>query len=316
MTAAEKAARPIGKGYFFRMHDYLREMLPIPRHALLAVLAAIGVVGFTTTVQGAHAILSSAAVSSVAWNVFAMLVILRLMDELKDAAIDRRLFPERPLPSGRVSERDIRISLGATASLYILANLYSPATALSALLGLGYALLMFKRFFVPALLERSLPITLATHTPIVPIIWSQAFIAAASAQGIALSDMRWRPIAFYVAMMWLAMLGWELSRKIRSAQEESEYVTYSRLLGRAGAVTLAIAVQTGAALIALLFWSRLGLGFPYLALVGFGWAVSCWGHARFLIRPDSRTSKLKPYASAFIIGLVLAQIYGFVLSRL
>ena len=316
MTAAEKAARPIGRGYFFRMHDYLREMLPIPRHALLAALAAIGVVGFTTTVQSAHAILSSAAVLSVAWNVFAMLMILRLMDELKDAAIDRRLFPERPLPSGRVSERDIRISLGATASLYILANLYSAAAAISALLVLGYALLMFKRFFAPALLERSLPITLATHTPIVPVIWSQAFIAAASAQGIALSDMRWGPIALYVAMMWLAMLGWELSRKIRSTEEESEYVTYSQLLGRAGAVTLATGVQTGAALIALFFWSHLGLGFPYLALVALGWAVSCWGHARFLIRPDRRTSKLKPYASAFIIGLVLAQIYGFALSRL
>jgi 4-hydroxybenzoate polyprenyltransferase len=316
MTAGEKAMRPIGRGYFFRMHDYLREMLPIPRHALVAALAAAGIVGFTTTVQSTRAPLSSAAVLSVGWNVLAMLVILRLMDELKDAAIDRRLFPERPLPSGRVSERDIRIGLGAMAALYMLSNLYSPATAISALVVLGYALLMFKRFFAPALLERSLPITLATHTPIVPIIWSQAFVAAASARGIPLSDMRWGLIALYVSMLWLAMLGWEISRKIRCAEEESEYVTYSQILGRAGAVKLTIGAQTGAALIGFFFWLLLGLGSPYLVLVVLGWAVSCWGHARFLIRPDRRTSRLKPYASALIIGLLLAQIYGFVLARL
>lgn len=316
MTAADKAARPIGRGYFLRMHDYLREMLPIPRHALVAALAAIGIAGFTATVQSTHAILSPAAVLSVAWNVFAMLVILRLMDELKDAAIDRRLFPQRPLSSGRVSERDIRIGLGAIASLYLLSNLYSAATTISALLVLGYSMLMFKRFFAPALLERSLPITLATHTPVVPIIWSQAFVAAASAQGILLSDLRWGLVVLYVAMLWLAMLGWELSRKIRCAEEESEYVTYSQILGRTGAVMLALGVQTGAALIGVFFWLRMSLGFAYLALVALGWTVSCWGHARFLIRPDRRTSRLKPYASALIIGLVLAQIYGFVLSRL
>jgi len=316
MTAAQKAVRPTGKGYFFRMHDYLREMLPIPRHALFAALAAIGVAGFTTTLQRAHAIQSSAAVLSVAWNVFAMLVILRLMDELKDAAIDRRLFPERPLPSGRVSERDIRISLASMASLYLLANLYSAATTISALLVLGYSMLVFKRFFAPALLERSLPITLATHTPIVPIIWSQAFVAAATAQGIALSDLHWGLVSLYVAMLWLAMLGWELSRKIRCAEEESEYVTYSQILGRTGAVMLTIGAQTGAALIGFFFWLLLDLGSPYLVLVVLGWAASCWGHARFLIRPDRRTSKLKPYASALIIGLLLAQISGFVLARL
>jgi hypothetical protein len=316
MTTGEKTALPSGRGFFLRMHDYLREMLPIPRHGLVAMLAAIGIAGFTTTVQGLQAILSPGAVLSVAWNVFAMLVILRLMDELKDAEIDRLLFPERPLPSGRVYESDIRIALGAMSALYLLFNLYSVATAASALLVLGYSGLMFKRFFAPVLLERSLPITLATHTPIVPLIWSQAFVAAASAQGIPLSDLRWRPIALYVAMLWLGMLGWELSRKIRCAEEEMQYVTYSQILGRVGAVMLAAGVQTGAALIGLFFYVRLGLERPYLALVALSWMVCCWGHARFLIRPDRRTSKLKPYAVTFLIGLVLAQAYGFVLARL
>lgn len=316
MTAPGKTALPGGRGYLLRMHNYLREMLPLPRHALVAMLAATGIAGFTATVGGARVVLPPGAVLGAAWSIFAMLVILRLMDELKDEEIDRRLFPERPLPSGRVYESDIRFTLVAMALLYLLGNLYSIETAISALLVLGYSLLMFKRFFAPALLERSLPITLATHTPVVPLIWLQAFVAAASAQGIPLPDLRWGPIALYVAMLWLGMLGWELSRKIRCPGEETEYVTYSQVLGRVGAVVLAAGVQTGAALIAVLFYLRLGLGLPYLVLVALSWAVCCWGHARFLIQPDRRTSRLKPYATAFLIGLAVAQIYGFVLARL
>lgn len=302
-------------GYLGRMHGYLREMLPLPRHALAAVLAAAGIAGFTATVQGARGVLSLGPVLGTAWSLFAMQLILRLMDELKDAAIDRRLFPERPLPSGRVFESDIRGTLAATALLYLLGNSYSVATAASALLVLGYSLLMFKRFFAPALLERSLPITLATHTPVVPLIWLQAFVAAAHLQGMPLSALRWGPVALYVAMMWLAVLGWELSRKIRCAEEETEYVTYSQIFGRAGAVAVAAGVQTGAALIGLAFYLRMGLGLPYAVLLTLSWAVCCWGHARFLFRPDRRTSRLKPYASAFLIGLTLAQVYGFVIGR-
>jgi 4-hydroxybenzoate polyprenyltransferase len=250
-----------------------------------------------------------------AWNVFAMLLILRLMDELKDKEIDRRLFPQRPLPCGRVLESDIRASLGAAITLYLLANVHSAAAFVSASVVLGYALLMFKRFFAAELLRRSLPVTLATHTPIVPLIWLQAFVVAAEGWGIPLPALLWRPIGLYVLMLWLAMLGWELSRKIRSAEEESEYVTYSRLLGRAGAVGVAAATQTASALIGVYFYIRFRFDLLYLVILGAGWLACIWGHARFLRQPSPQTSKLGPFAAIFILALLLAQIYGFVPVR-
>jgi len=302
-------------GYALRMRGYLGDLFPLPAHIAFALLAASGIAGFTRTVHGVSAALSLGLVTGIAWNVFAMLLILRLMDELKDRDIDRRLFPERPLPSGRVRESDIRWSLGAMIVLYLLANLHSPMPFVLAMVVVGYAMLMFKRFFIAVILENSLPLTLATHTPVVPLIWLQAFATAAGSFGIPLSGLRWQPIGLYVAMLWLGVLGWELSRKIRSAEEENDYVTYSRILGPMRAVAVAAGTQAVAMLIGALLYFRFAPGAPYLMVMGAGGAACCWGYVRFLANPNPRTSRLKPFAATFLFALLLAQLYGFVLAR-
>lgn len=310
-----RSGTPSGKGYFARMHRYLGEMFSLPGHLAVALLAALGIAGFTSRVQCVPAALTPATVVSATWNIFAIHLTLRLMDELKDKEIDRRLFPERPLPSGRVLESDIRLSLVAVTLLYVGSNLHSPVAGTSAILVLGYTLLMYKRFFVPELLKKSLLITLLTHTPIVPFIWLQAFITVAKLSGISLSEMDWRPIALFVAMSWLTMLAWELSRKIRCAEEENEYVTYSQIFGRGGAIAAAGGAQTIALAIGLYLYFSFAPGFPYLVLMGMGYAVGCYGYARFLLKPNPRTSRLKPFATFFVFAVLLSQVYGFVIAR-
>jgi 4-hydroxybenzoate polyprenyltransferase len=296
------------------MRDYLREMFPLPGHLALALLAAAGIAGFVRTVQG-DGRLVPAAVASPAWNIIATLLILRLMDELKDRDLDRRLFPGRPLPSGRVRDSDIRGSLAAAIVLYLGANAYSLPVFLSAALVMGYAGLMFRRFFAPALLERSLPITLATHTPVVPLLLLQAYIATADRLGVPLSDLRWTAILTAVAMVWFSILGWEFARKIRAPEEETAYVTYSRILGPAGAVAAAATVQGLAVLLGVHLTARLGLPAFYPATLGAGWLLCAAAYARFLLRPDRTTSRLKPYAAAFVFAVLLAQLCAFGLGR-
>jgi 4-hydroxybenzoate polyprenyltransferase len=306
---------PSVKGYFARMHVYLKEMFPLSGHCAIALLAALGIAGFSAAVQRVHLASTPILVLSAGWNIFAMLLILRLMDELKDQDIDRQLFPNRPLPSGRVLESDIRGSLSAITVLYLATNLWSPLIAVSAALVLIYGVLMYKRFFAPVLLKKSLTITLLTHTPIVPLIWLQAFITVAQLSGVSVYAMKWRPIALFVAMSWMVMLGWELSRKIHSREEENEYVTYSQIFGRPGAVAAACAAQTAAMGICIYFYYSFALGIPYLVIAGLGWVLCCWAYVRFLLRPSSQTSKFKPYASIFAFTILLAQVYGFVLVR-
>lgn len=303
------------RGYFSRMHIYLGEMFPLSGNLAVAVLAALGISGFTATVQHVAAAVALAPVAGAAWNIFAVLLTLRLMDELKDKDIDRRLFPTRPLPSGRVLESDIRFSLILVAVLYVASNLHSLPSAASAIFVLAYALLMYKRFLAPALLKKSLGITLLTHTPIFLLTWLQAFITVAAISRIPISALAWRDIALFSVMLWMIVLGWELARKIRSREEESEYVTYSQILGRAGAVSAAWGAQTIAVGICIYLYFSFSPGVPYLILIVLGWLANVWAYSRFLLRPNTDTSRLKPYASLFAFAILTAQVYGFLLVR-
>jgi hypothetical protein len=304
-------ALPKASAFCGRMKCYFQEMFPLARHLALSAIAAIGIAGFVRTVHGASIPFSAQAIVSPAWNIFAMLLILRLMDELKDRDIDRRLFPERPLPSGRVRESDIRGSLIAAMALYLSANAYSMTVLLWAVLVMGYAGLMFVRFFAPERLERSLPITLATHTPSAPLMLLQACVAAADRLGVPMSDLRWGAVLPYVGMIWFSILGWELARKIRAPEEETAYVTYSQILGPRGAIAAAAAVQGLAVLLGVYLYVRLDPPALYLGVLALGWLLCAVAYARFLHRPNSTTSRLKPFAAAFIFAVLLADLYAF-----
>ena len=92
-----------------RMRTYFGEMLPLPQHLALALFIYLHIAVFarrahelSTSIVSVHGAIGAA-------SLFALMVILRLMDELKDEDIDRRLFPDRPLPSGRVLRTDIHL---------------------------------------------------------------------------------------------------------------------------------------------------------------------------------------------------------------
>ena len=302
-------------GYFVRMRGYLREMFPLPTQLVIAVITGLGIAGYARVVHGLHGPIPPQAILAAGWNVFAVSLILRLMDELKDRDIDRLLFPERPLPSGRVRESDIRISLGAANALFLVTNASSLPVVVSAAATLGYAWLMYARFFAPAALKRSLPITLATHTPIVPLLLLQAFLAAGDRLGVPVAVMRWSAILPYVAMIWAAVLGWELARKIRAPEAETAYVTYSQILGPAGSVAAAAAAQAIAVLLGVHLYAELELPALYPAVLAGAWLACLAAYARFLLHPSARTARLKPVAAAFAFTVLAAQALAFAVPR-
>jgi hypothetical protein len=142
----------------------------------------------------------------------------------------------------------------------------------------------------------------------------QAFLSAADRLAVPVSELRWTVILPYVAMIWFSILGWELARKIRAPGEETAYVTYSQILGPAGAVSAAATAQGIAVLLGAHLYARLDLAASYPALLGAGWLLCALGYARFLHRPDSTTSRLKPFAVTFICTVLLTQLYAFALS--
>ncbi len=303
------------KGYPRRMRTYLREMYPlIPRLAAAALVAA-GFMVLMARIHGLRPALLSPWTLLGGWDVFALLLVLRLMDELKDREIDLALFRDRPLPSGRVRQSDISWSLATMCVLFLAPNAAGRTTLLAAAAILAYAFLMFHYFFAPAYFRAHLLPNLATHNPIVALMQLELVAVFSAAAGLSWKAVHWPSVLAAVAMNWAMFLAWEISRKIRSAEEENAYVTYSRILGPAGAAVVTGAAQTVTLVLALSFFLSLGFSPAAYVLLGTGYILALAGLLRFVLRPRPSTSKLRPFAEAYILFVLAAVTLGGLLAR-
>lgn len=292
-------------GFASRMRVYLAEMYPIPLRLLTAALVSFSFMTILERIHGLSGPGFSPSRLLGSWSVFGLMLILRLMDELKDAEVDRALFPDRPLPSGRVLEEDVRLSLAVAAALYVPAHAGAGVASWSAGAVLVYAALMFRWFFIPGVMRERLGLTLATHTPIIPLLLLHLLVLFAVEQGLRPSQIRWSPSLLAVGLYWALVFAWEISRKIRSREEENAYVTYSRLLGPNGAVLLAATAQTLALAAALYLVGAHRLSWAFAVALAAGWIAALRDHARFLLRPGPQTSSLRPSAEASLFGALV-----------
>ena len=250
-------------GFFTRIGIYLKEMYPIPQRLIYSTLMYLSFAILASTIQSVTLNLSSPIHLIGIINVFTILLILRLMDELKDKDLDEDLFSERPLPSGRVRESDISFSLIALIVLFITINVFNWITLLAALTVLCYTLLMFRYFFIPKILRRYLLLNLATHNPVIPIIIIFLWIMFGAQNDLPLSSLFNHYSILLVAWFWSLLFSWEITRKIKSPEEENEYVTYSLIFGYIGAVLIAAVVQTLTFIISLYFFLIFDLSLFY-----------------------------------------------------
>ena len=163
-----------------------------------------------------------------AFTVFAFLMWLRIADDLKDFETDKALFPDRPLPSGRVYKKDVVIVCAIVQAITLLLNFFFMNNFLFCIILYFYGYLMSKWFFQKAKIQPSLPLALVTHNPVQMIINLYIISFTVIKYGI-------RPITLInVLALWtlyFPALIWEVSRKIRAPKDETEYTTYSKLFG-------------------------------------------------------------------------------------
>lgn len=160
-----------------RWLTYLKERSPLP--LLLAVAIPQAVSSFYLLRTGAP----SAATWASAVGIMGLLVLLRLMDEVKDEEKDRVAHPERPVPRGLLSAAEVRRAISAVA---VMLFVYAAVIAAAFSMQLGvllaacvlYAGLMYKEFFVSrALADRPLIYALS-HQLIVVLMYEFAVAAA------------------------------------------------------------------------------------------------------------------------------------------
>ena len=294
------------KGYFRRMRIYLKEMYPLGQRFISAAICYLSFVALLGRIHSLPLSFISPYSLLGTWNIFALLMILRLMDELKDKEIDRDLFKERPVPSGKVLESDISFSLTAMIVLYLTSNIWIGEVFWMAVAVLAYALLMFKYFFIPRILRKHLLLNLATHNPIVALMLVHVVVLFSAQYSLSLKRLNWNALFLLVIMFWAMFFAWEIGRKIRSKEEENEYVTYSQIFGRNGAVLVTGGAQTITFIIALYFLQTLSLSWVFVAILATGYALTMWAHLRFVFKPNPVTSKLRSFGERYIVSVFVA----------
>lgn len=163
-----------------------------------------------------------------AYTVFAFLMWLRIADDLKDYETDLRLFPDRPLPSGRVTKRDI-VSICIIVELIALVlNLLFMNNFPFFCLLYAYGYLMSKWFFRKKVIQPSLPLALVTHNPVQMFV--NIYIISFTVIKYDLAPITLITVLALWTLYFPALI-WEVSRKIRAPKDENDYTTYSKLFG-------------------------------------------------------------------------------------
>ena len=149
-----------------RLHCYFKEMYPIiPRLVLGAIIFAeiyfiillnYGVTEFTI---GISEIVG-------AFTIFSFLLMLRIADDFKDYELDCRLFPKRPLPSGKVKKKDLKIFVTILIIITAILNLIFMNNIPFFIFLYVYGGLMAVWFFQKAKIQPNLMMALITHNPV------------------------------------------------------------------------------------------------------------------------------------------------------
>lgn len=211
-----------------RLSVYFKEMYPIlPRLALGLII--FGEIHFIILLNAGVRDFKLGAQELIGgFTVFSFLLWLRIADDFKDYELDCRLFPDRPLPSGRVHKKDLAIFVTTLIAVTVLLNLFFMNNFGFFLFLYIYGTLMSLWFFSKKKIQKSLPLALITHNPVQMIM--NIYIISFTCLKYELPLFTF--INFLAAWtLYFPALIWEIARKIRAPKDETEYVTYSKLFG-------------------------------------------------------------------------------------
>ena len=298
-----------------RLNIYFKEMYPIlPRLGLGYLIAAeiyfIVLLnhGVTWDIIAPHLGIQELVLG---FTVFSFLCWLRIADDFKDYELDKRLFPERPLPSGRVTKKDLGIFVGILIAVTVVLNAIFMNNFIFCVLLYTYGSLMAVWFFQKHKIAKSLPLALVTHNPV------QLFI---NVYVISFTVIKYQIRAFDLInvlacfTLYFPALIWEVSRKIRAPKDETEYVTYSKLFGYKKS-TLFVAIVTIVDIITnfILVWNlnKISVGVLFLLV---SWMT--WKFIQFMKNPErfKIVKKVELYTylqeSTMVLTIVCFLIFG------
>ena len=211
-----------------RLNIYFKEMYPIIPRLILGYIVALEIYFIVLLNQGVTSFTFGIEEIILGFTVFSFLCWLRIADDFKDYELDCRLFAHRPLPSGRVTKKDLGIFAGILIAFTVILNVLLMRNFVFCLILYTYGSLMAVWFFQKHKIQKSFPMALVTHNPVQMIMNIYIISFVIMKYGLEIFTLH---NVMAVFTLYFPALIWEVSRKIRAPKDETEYVTYSKLFG-------------------------------------------------------------------------------------
>jgi 4-hydroxybenzoate polyprenyltransferase len=292
------------KPFLARLWIYQAERFPIFQHGLMIVTFTFSAIAYCRICRGQTDFVTLPDFAVGAMTSFGFFLLLRLLDEFKDAKEDAAFRPYRPVPRGLVKLKELGWLAVGVVLLQVAINWFVLPKMLWAYgIGLGFIAVMTKEFFVSKWLKSHPIVYMLSHMAVMPVIdfyttgldWINA--GAKAPEGLL----------FFLLVTFLNGLVIEIGRKIRAEEAEEQGVeTYSFLWGAKKATVVWLGLLVLTFVIANL--ASYFAGFGNQAILGFvGLLVGCAMPAlKFLktnAQPDAK--KIELAAGIWTIGMYL-----------
>jgi 4-hydroxybenzoate polyprenyltransferase len=305
-----------GGSLLARLVPYQRERFPVIGVGLTVAAFTFSSAAFSRLARGAPGFIPLHIYAAGAATALVCFFVLRVLDEHKDADVDRRYRSELPVPRGLVSLGELRWVGGVAVALVVAWNaLVAPALLAPLAAIAGWMALMTREFFAREWLRRHAAAYLVTHMAIMPFI------------DFYTTGLDWwlagrappRGLVLFLAVTFLNGMVVEIGRKVRAPGDEREGVdSYTRAWGLRVAPAVWIVMLAASACVAVAALGHVSAR-PVLAQALGAVALLCvvCGVA-FLAAPETRwarrlevASQLWPLVTYLTLGLVPFVARGF-----
>jgi hypothetical protein len=280
-------------------------MVPVTTVSFLAVYFGTQALGEPSIVEQPMAV-GWPAVAGVV-TLFCVQLLMRLYDEIKDVEVDQRLgragdpkYVDRPIVTGAITVEELHVMVQWTIGGMFVANigLGFPVPGLAFLTVFLVVWLSYKWFFWPAV-SKNLLLAFATHNPISLLIGGYVVALYASQVPGHREFGGW--IWLLLVGLWFPVAAWEIGRKVRLPDDETDYDTYSKRLGWRVAGGLPAVLVSASVVCLSLVLRHLEFGWGAVAWIMILGAIPVVASLRLQFQPTTANTKLQPPIEGFIV---------------
>ncbi|ADR21616.1 hypothetical protein MATR_07530 [Marivirga tractuosa] len=298
-----------------RLYIYQKERFPILGHGVLVAVFSFSAISYSRISRGAEGFVSTEKFLLGIFTTITLFLLVRILDEFKDAKDDAKFRQELPVPRGLISLKELAaIGWVVFIAQIIINTVFFPKMLLLYAGVIIYLLLMTKEFFIAEWLKKHQFWYVTSHMFIIPFI-----DVYASGLDWFLADVQ-APVGllFFFAVSYMNGIVLEVGRKIRTPQQESEGVlTYTSMLGIPKAVYLWIVVLFATLLLSITASYFANYSMEIYMILLFVFLICLFPAFLFLGKKDAKTAKFIEHASAiWTIAMYLILGAGPMISRL